>query len=72
MAYVLYFILVSVEVVSHGVVMIQSELGGFHQKEMESQSWIVKMYLGNKPVLFGTCAAFELAMIAVLAELPAW
>mmetsp|Transcript_9532 Transcript_9532/g.11869 ORF Transcript_9532/g.11869 Transcript_9532/m.11869 type:complete len:213 (+) Transcript_9532:16-654(+) len=72
LAYCLYFILVSVEIVSHSVVMYQSELGGFHQKEMESQSTMVKLYLGNKAILFMSCATFEFALIAVLAELPRW
>lgn len=66
----LYFCLIFVEIVSHGVVMIQSEVFGMHQKEMQADSWLVQIYLGNKTVLFCSCALFEFAGLSLFLDLP--
>lgn len=67
-----YFILISVEVVSHGTVMLMSELGGFHQKEMKSKSRSVQLYLTNKKILFSSCASFEFFLLCTLMQTPAF
>lgn len=68
----LYAALVMVEVVSHGVVMYISEVGGFHQKEMDSQNAIVRAYLDQKPVLFWSCVSFEATVLCLIVSKPLW
>lgn len=68
----LYAALVLVEVVSHGVVMYKSEMGGFHQKEMESKSWFVRKYLDDKRVLFWSCLSFEVVSLTLVVSRPLW
>eukprot|EP00924_Labyrinthula_sp_SR-Ha-C_P009109 snap_masked-scaffold_2-processed-gene-13.7-mRNA-1 protein AED:0.04 eAED:0.08 QI:0/-1/0/1/-1/1/1/0/236 len=66
-----YFCLLVVEIIAHIVVMIQSEKNHIHQKEMYigSQSTVVKLYLGNKKVLFTSCFLFEIAGLSLLMDL---
>lgn len=66
----LYACLIMVEFVAHGVVMYQAEMGSFHQKEMESESKIVSLYLQSKPVLFSSCVAYEAAAILLVMGEP--
>jgi len=66
----LYTALILVELVSHGVVMYKSELGGFHQKEMESNSKVVRLYLDDKRFLFFACASFEAFSLSVVLGQP--
>eukprot|EP00515_Schizochytrium_aggregatum_P016471 CAMPEP_0202108258 /NCGR_PEP_ID=MMETSP0965-20130614/20034_1 /ASSEMBLY_ACC=CAM_ASM_000507 /TAXON_ID=4773 /ORGANISM="Schizochytrium aggregatum, Strain ATCC28209" /LENGTH=201 /DNA_ID=CAMNT_0048677493 /DNA_START=11 /DNA_END=616 /DNA_ORIENTATION=- len=68
----LWSALIVVEVLSHGVVMYKSEVGGFHQKEMESTSPIVRSYLDKKAVLFWSCASFEGFSLGLVLSQPAW
>lgn len=65
----LYAALVMVEIVAHGVVMYKSELGNFHQKEMPGGP-IVRLYLGNKKILFWSCVSFEAAAICIVIGEP--
>lgn len=65
------FCLVFVEIISHGVVMIQSEIKHVHQKQLSlEKSKIVSLYLSNKTILFSTCAAFEFSGLIILLDLP--
>ncbi|GBG32649.1 CDP-diacylglycerol--inositol 3-phosphatidyltransferase [Hondaea fermentalgiana] len=67
----LYAALIMVEVVAHGVVMYKAETGNFHQKEMPGGA-IVRLYLGNKKVLFWSCVSFEATAMALVMGEPLW
>lgn len=71
-AIVFYFNLAFVEVLAHGVVMYKSEIGGFHQKEMQSHNPVVRLYLDDKRALFFGCACFEAVPCAVMVGQPIW
>mmetsp|Transcript_16092 Transcript_16092/g.28578 ORF Transcript_16092/g.28578 Transcript_16092/m.28578 type:complete len:206 (-) Transcript_16092:638-1255(-) len=66
LAFGLYGVMILVEIVAHSVVMVKSELGGVHQKEMPSPYKIVQLYLTNKPILFSSCVAFEAATLSII------
>ena len=68
--FMLWFCLMFVEILSHGVVMIQSEVYGVHQKEMRANSWLVRTYLGNKAVLGWSCISFELTGLMLFLDYP--
>lgn len=59
-AWVLWSLIVLVEIVAHASVMFLSEVLGVHQKQMGYDYAIVRKYLSDKAYLFWACLSFEL------------
>ncbi len=66
LVYVFYASVALVEVAAHGVVCYYAEVLGYHQKEMGMDYNVIALYLGNKFILFASCAAFELCPLALI------
>lgn len=65
---VLYGCLVLVEVAAHSLVMVLSEFLGVHQKQMGFDYQVVRLYLGDKRILFWACVSFEMLGIGLVAD----
>lgn len=65
-ALVFYASVALVEVAAHAVVCYYAEVLGYHQKEMGMDYLAIRLYLGNKAILFASCAAFELCPLALI------
>eukprot|EP00929_Paragymnodinium_shiwhaense_P099426 TRINITY_DN61062_c0_g1_i1.p1 TRINITY_DN61062_c0_g1~~TRINITY_DN61062_c0_g1_i1.p1 ORF type:complete len:206 (-),score=35.25 TRINITY_DN61062_c0_g1_i1:210-827(-) len=67
---ILYSSLILVEIVAHGVVMYLSEVVGMHQKKMGFDYTAVKLYLGDRKLLFWGCVSFEMVGLALIVDVP--
>jgi len=71
--FLMYFSLVMVEVVAHGVVCYIASKGNCHQKTMGFEYTLIRLYLGNRKILLFSCAAFEgftLSLILASSKTP--
>ena len=65
-----YFLIISVEILAHSIVVYNSEVLGIHQKKMGHDYAIVRLYLDSKAMLFYGCANFELFLLGVIVNSP--
>ena len=68
--YVSYFLIVTVEILAHGIVVYNAEILGIHQKKMGYDFAAVRLYLDNKAMLFYGCANFELCLLGIIMNYP--
>jgi CDP-diacylglycerol--inositol 3-phosphatidyltransferase len=67
---VFYFLMISVEVLAHSIVVYYAEVLSIHQKKMGHDYAIVRLYLDSKAMLFYGCANFELFLLGVIVNSP--
>ena len=65
-----YVCVVTVELLSHGVVCYYAEFKGVHQKKLGHDYVIVQWYLDNKTVLLWACVTYEALPLAIIADIP--
>eukprot|EP00939_MAST-03C_sp_MAST-3C-sp1_P004754 g4754.t1 len=68
--YLCYFLIVTVEILAHGLVIYNAEVLGIHQKKMGYDFAVVRLYLDSKAMLFYGCANFELCLLGIIVNQP--